>query len=198
MIAAVLLAAGQSIRMGRSKLELPWKNGQSIISHVVEVFLQAEASPVLVVTGGMSEAIEASLKGKEIEFTHNPDFVTGGMLSSIKVGLHTLKDRAIEAALISPADLPLLRPTTVRSIIQVWENHTPSIISPSYEERRGHPVLVAKSEWEAILRLADDQTLRDFLRQRERDISYLVVDDPGIHYDLDTPEEYSKLLDLDV
>jgi len=53
------------------------------------------------------------------------------------------------------------------------------------------------SEWEAILQLADDQTLRDFLRQREREISYLVVDDPGILYDLDTPEEYRKLMDLD-
>ena len=171
MIAAVLLAAGQSFRMGRSKLELPWKNDQSIISHVVEVFLQAEATPVLVVTGGMREAIEASLMGKEIEFINNPDFATGGMLSSIKVGLQTLKDRAIEAALISPADLPLLRPTTVRRLMQAWENHTPPIISPSFGERRGHPVLIAKTEWEAILRLADDQTLRDFLRQRERDFS---------------------------
>jgi CTP:molybdopterin cytidylyltransferase MocA len=197
MIAAVLLAAGQSIRMGRSKLELPWKNGQSIISHIVEVYLQAEASPVLVVTGGMSEAIEAGLKGKEIEFAHNPDFATGGMLSSIKVGLQALKDRVIEAALISPADLPLISPTTVRNIIQVWENHKPLIISPSYKERRGHPVLVAKTEWEAILHLSDDQTLRDFLRQREREISYLVVDDPGILQDLDTPEEYRKLMDLD-
>lgn len=197
MIAAVLLAAGQSIRMGRSKLELPWKNGQSIISHVVEVFLQGGASPVLVVTGGMSEAIEASLRGKEIEFAHNPDYATGGMLSSIKGGLRALEARAIEAALISPADLPLLRPTTVRRIIQAWENNAPPILAPSYEERRGHPVLVAKMEWEAILRLGDDQTLRDFLRQREREISYLIVDDPGVLYDLDTPEEYRKAMDLD-
>jgi CTP:molybdopterin cytidylyltransferase MocA len=197
MIAAVLLAAGQSIRMGRSKLELPWKNGQSIISHVVEVFLEADASPVLVVTGEMKETIETSLRGKGIEFAHNPYFATGGMLSSIKVGLRELEDRTVEAALISPADLPLLRPTTVRRIIQAWELSTPPIISPSYEERRGHPVLIAKTKWEAILRLADDQTLRDFLRIHEREISYLVVDDPGTLHDLDTPEEYRKLMDLD-
>ncbi len=197
MIAAVLLAAGQSIRMGRSKLELPWKDGQSIISHVVDVFLQAGASPVLVVTGGMSEGIEASLRGKEIEVAHNTDFAAGGMLSSIKVGLRTLDRRAVEAALISPADLPLLRPTTVRKIIRTWENHKPPILSPSYEERRGHPVLVANSEWEAILRLAIDETLRDFLQQREEEISYLVVDDPGILSDVDTPEEYREMMDLD-
>lgn len=197
MIAAVLLAAGQSIRMGRSKLELPWKNGQSIISHVVGIFLEADASPVLVVTGGMRETIEASLRGKGIEFAYNPDFATGGMLSSIKVGLRALEGRTIEAALISPADLPLLRLTTVRKIIEAWEKHKPPIISPSYDERRGHPVLIAKTEWDAILRLADDQTLRDFLRQHEREISYLVVDDPGILHDLDTPEEYRKLMDLD-
>lgn len=197
MIAAVLLAAGQSIRMGRSKLELPWKDGQSIISHVVDVFLQAGASPVLVVTGGMSERIEASLRGKEIEFAHNPDFAVGGMLSSIKVGLRTLEHWAVEAALISPADLPLLCPTTVQKIIHVWENDKPPILSPSYEERRGHPVLVAKPEWEAILGLEVDQTLRDFLRQREREISYLIVDDPGILSDVDTPEEYRKAMDLD-
>jgi molybdenum cofactor cytidylyltransferase len=85
----------------------------------------------------------------------------------------------------------------VRRIIQAWGKNTPPILSPSYEGRRGHPVLVAKTEWKAILRLADDQTLRDFLRQRAREISYLVVDDPGILYDVDTPEEYRKIMDLE-
>jgi molybdenum cofactor cytidylyltransferase len=183
--------------MGRSKLELPWKDGQSIISHVVDVFLQAGASPVLVVTGGMSEGIEASLRGKEIEFAHNPDFAVGGMLSSIKVGLRALEHWAVEAALISPADLPLLRTTTVQKIVHVWEDQKPPILSPSYEGRRGHPVLIAKPEWEAILRLNISQTLRDFLRQREGEISYLIVDDPGILSDVDTPEEYRKAMDLD-
>jgi molybdenum cofactor cytidylyltransferase len=196
MIAAVILAAGRSIRMGRSKLELHWKKGQSMISHVVEVFLQGGASPVLVVTGGMREAIEASLKGVDVDFAYNPDYARGGMLSSLKVGLRALEPRRIEGALISPADLPLLLPTTVRRLIQTWEDEAPSIVAPSYEERRGHPVLISGMEWKAIQKLRDDQTLRDFLRQREGEISHLVVDDPGVLYDLDTPDDYRRAMDL--
>jgi len=196
MIAAVILAAGRSIRMGRSKLELPWKNGQSIISHVVEVFLEGGASHVLVVTGGTREAIHASLIGMEVDFAYNPDYATGGMLSSLKVGLRALETRRIEGALVSPADLPMLLPTTVQRLIQVWEDESPSIVAPSYEERRGHPVLISRKEWKAIQKLRDDQTLRDFLRQREGEISYLVVDDPGVLYDLDTPEDYRSAMDL--
>ncbi|KPK88844.1 MAG: hypothetical protein AMJ88_18365 [Anaerolineae bacterium SM23_ 63] len=196
MIAAVILAAGRSIRMGRSKLELPWENGQSIISHVVEVFLEGGASHVLVVTGGTREAIHASLIGMEVDFAYNPDYATGGMLSSLKVGLRALETRRIEGALVSPADLPMLLPTTVQRLIQVWEDESPSIVAPSYEERRGHPVLISRKEWKAIQKLRDDQTLRDFLRQREGEISYLVVDDPGVLYDLDTPEDYRSAMDL--
>ncbi|HEY42997.1 MAG TPA: nucleotidyltransferase family protein [Anaerolineae bacterium] len=196
MIAAVILAAGRSIRMGRSKLELPWKNGQSIISHVVEVFLEGGASPVLVVTGETRVAIEASLIGMEVDYAYNPDYATGGMLSSLKVGLRALETRRIEGALVSPADLPMLLPTTVQRLIQVWEDESPSIVAPSYEERRGHPVLISRKEWKAIQKLRDDQTLRDFLRQREGEISYLVVDDPGVLYDLDTPEDYRSAMDL--
>ena len=196
MIAAVILAAGQSIRMGRSKLELPWKTGQPIISHVVEIFLQGGASPVLVVTGGMRETIEASLMGMEVDFAYNPDYATGGMLSSIKVGLQVLETRKVEGALVSPADLPMLLPTTVRQLIQVWEDEAPSILAPSYKKRRGHPVLISRTEWEALQKLRGDQTLRDFLRQREGEISYLLVDDPGVLYDLDTPEDYRSAMDL--
>ena len=196
MIAAVILAAGRSIRMGRSKLELPWKNGQSIISHVMEVFLEGGASPVLVVTGETRVAIEASLIGMEVDYAYNPDYATGGMLSSLKVGLRALETRRIEGALVSPADLPMLLPTTVQRLIQVWEDESPSIVAPSYEERRGHPVLISRKEWKAIQKLRDDQTLRDFLRQREGEISYLVVDDPGVLYDLDTPEDYRSAMDL--
>jgi molybdenum cofactor cytidylyltransferase len=197
MIAAVILAAGRSIRMGRSKLELPWENGRSIISHVVNVFLRGGASPVLVVSGGMREAIEASLKGMEVDFVYNPDYAKGGMLSSLKVGLRALETRRIKGALVSPADLPLLLPTTVRRLIQAWEDEKPSIVAPSYEKHRGHPVLISKMESRAIQKLSDDQTLRDFLRQREGEISYLVVDDPGVLYDLDTPEDYRMAMDLE-
>jgi molybdenum cofactor cytidylyltransferase len=78
MIAAVIRTVNRSNRMRRSKLELLWENGRLVIPHVVEVFLQGGASPVLAVTGRTREAIEASLRGMKVDFVYNPDCATGG------------------------------------------------------------------------------------------------------------------------
>jgi molybdenum cofactor cytidylyltransferase len=190
MIAAVLLAAGRSTRMGGPKMCLPWKGGRSVIASVVEVFERSGASPIVVVTGADREAVEEALNGMDVWLTFNPDFSSGEMLSSIKVGLQILEGTEVQAVMITPGDLPLVRQDTLEAMIDSWRSDPCLILAPSHKGGRGHPVLVARKEWPAIQALKHEQSLRTFLRQRQDEIRYLSVDDPGVMRDIDTPEEY--------
>ena len=192
MSAAGLLAAGESRRMGRPKLTLPWGNGGSVISQVVARFREAGADPLLVVTGGDREEVERALRGAGAQCLFNPIYRQGGMLSSIKVGLRRLLDGEAEAALVAPADLPYLTAETLRSLLDHRRRSGSDLIVPSHEMRRGHPVLIGRAYWQEVLDLPEGRTLRDFLRRRTGQIDYVVVGDAGVIQDLDTPEDYER------
>jgi molybdenum cofactor cytidylyltransferase len=197
MIGTIILAAGESTRMGRSKLNLPLKDGRPIILHVVELFRSGGAQPIVVVTGGDRRAIEKALVDTEVGLIHNPDFASGEMISSVKVGLHALEETSVQAALILPGDLPLLQPSTIEALLAAWRETYAPIIVPSYQHRRGHPLLLARSEWDAIQDLAPSQTLRDYMSRQEARIFYVETEDPGILQDMDTPEDYQRVLEQD-
>ncbi|MGH2628166.1 MAG: nucleotidyltransferase family protein [Anaerolineales bacterium] len=192
MIAAVLLAAGQSRRMGRQKMVLPWRDGKPIIAHVAQVFLDAGASPVVVVTGADRERVEAALKGMPVHTVYNPNHAEGEMLSSVQAGLRSLDADEFEAAAVAPGDLPLLSPETVRALLARWRARASMLLAPSYERRRGHPMLLARAEWPGVIELERGKTMRDFFRKRAEDIEYLVVDDPGVLADVDTLGQYDE------
>lgn len=188
MIAAVLLAAGQSRRMGRPKMALPWKGGPPVIAHVARVFLDGGASPVVVVTGADRELVEDALKGMPVRTVFNPDHGEGEMLSSVQAGLRSLDANEIEAAAVAPGDLPYLRSETVRALLDRWQARASLLLAPSYERRRGHPMLLARAEWPGVLELRLGKTMRDFFRARAEEIDYLVVEDDGVIRDVDTPD----------
>ncbi len=192
MIAAVLLAAGQSRRMGRPKMILPWKRGETLIAHVAQVFVGAGADPVVVVTGADRELVEGALEGVPVRFVHNPAHAEGGMLSSVQIGLASLNDSRIEAAAVVPGDLPFLKPETVRALLDRWRTRPSPLLAPSHERRRGHPMLLARAEWPGVMRLERGKTMRDFFRARAEEIEYLVVDDPGVLADIDNTGQYEK------
>jgi len=196
VIAAVVLAAGEASRMGRSKLDLR-AGGRSILARLVGMLLEAGASHVVVVTGGHRAAVEAALKGLPVEFVHNPAFREAGMLGSLQAGLRALRGGAAEAALIAPGDYPSVRAETVRALIAAWAEAPESIVVPSYSMRRGHPILVPAADWPAILALRPGETLRDHLRREAARVRHVVVDDPGVRFDVDTPEDYRRLIEGD-
>lgn len=192
MIAAVLLAAGESTRMGRPKLTLPWREGQSVISHVVGRFREAGADPVVVVTGGDREAVEGALVGSGAQCVHNPDYQQGGMLSSIRAGLNHLLASEAQGALVAPADLPRIAAATIRSLIDRRRQEGADLIVPSYTMHRGHPVLIGRNLWKEVLNVPEGETLRDFLRRWAGQIDYVLVEDAGVIQDMDTLEDYER------
>jgi molybdenum cofactor cytidylyltransferase len=196
VIAAVILAAGASRRMGRPKLTLPWGGGETIIEHVVGVYRRAGAEPIVIVSAANDPGMTEALARLQVVSVHVPP--GDQMLASVKAGLSALKDPEIEATLLSPGDHPMIAEGTVRQLLDSWRAESSPILAPSLEGHRGHPVLVERSLWPAIQSLGEDRTLRDFLRSREDEIRYIVVDDRGVIRDIDTPQDYDQALaDID-
>lgn len=190
MISAIILAAGQSRRMGQPKMLLPWGN-LTIVEHVVRIFLDAGLRDVLVVTGGAREQVEDILASYPVRQVPNPDYARGEMLSSLQCGLSAMRKDA-QATLIGLGDQPQVQESTVRLICEAYRESPSRLVVPSFRMRRGHPWLVARPLWEEILALRSPESPRDFLNEHAPEILYVNLDTPTILADLDTPEDYQN------
>ena len=189
MITALILAAGQSKRMGKPKMLLPWGE-TTVLGQVIATFKAAGADDVLVVTGGVREQVEA-LVGDSARTVFNPDYAQGEMLSSVQTGLAGLKP-GTEAVLIGLGDQPQVQERSVRLVMGEYRKSRASIIVPSFQMRRGHPWLVARTHWDEILGMQSPASLRDFLSGHRDEIHYVEFDNNSILQDMDTPEDYLK------
>ena len=190
MITAVILAAGESRRMGQPKMLLPWGN-ETVLTHVINVFQGAGVKDILVVTGGAREQVEDLLAEQQVTTVYNGAYIEGEMLSSIQCGIGSLM-RQTQAVLIGLGDQPQVQAESVRKVCEAYRESKSNIIVPSYRMRRGHPWLVAQSLWDELLEVKSPQSPRDFLNAHRDEIHYVEVDDPNILADLDTPAEYQK------
>jgi molybdenum cofactor cytidylyltransferase len=188
---AVVLAAGQSRRMGTQKLLLPW-GSRTVIAQVVGVLASVAPEQIVVVTGGSHEQVAAALHGLNVTLAHNSQYRQGEMLGSLRVGLAALGE-TINAALVVLADQPQIQPEIVELILRQAEHTSSPLIVPSYRQRRGHPWLVRRALWPELLGMdADTETLRDFLNRHAHQIEYLNVESSSVLMDLDTPEDYRQ------
>lgn len=190
MISAILLAAGDSRRMGKPKMLLPWGD-QTVIEHVVNTFLRAGIEDLVVVTGGGYEQVEKAVMRYPVRKIHNRNYATGEMLSSIQCGIREMP-KSTQAALIGLGDQPQVEQMSIRAICDAYKESASALIVPSFQMKRGHPWLVARSLWNEILALQSPSTPRDFLKDHSNQIQYVNLDTPTILADLDTPEDYDK------
>ncbi|HET9587716.1 MAG TPA: nucleotidyltransferase family protein [Anaerolineales bacterium] len=194
MISAIILAAGQSRRMGQPKMLLPWGN-VSVLEHVISVFAAAGIEDILVITGAeqdqIEEAVARSANRYPVRVVRNSAFPHGEMLSSLQCGLRALRPTEnTAAALIGLGDQPHVQERSVRLVCEAFLRTKSKLVVPSFEMRRGHPWLVARPLWQDLLTLQNPKSPRDFLNSHADDIHYVKVDTPSILADLDTPEDY--------
>ena len=192
-ISAILLAAGESRRMGRPKLLLPWGK-TTVLGKVVAEFAAANITDILVVTGGARNEVEdllANLGNKfPVRTICNPEYAAGDMLSSIQAGLAALGPGP-SAALIGLGDQPQVREATIRTICAVYSRTKAPLVFPSFQNRRGHPWLASRPFWAEILALPRSTNPRTFLGDYSGRIEYVDADE-SILQDLDTPEDYER------
>jgi molybdenum cofactor cytidylyltransferase len=191
-IAAIVLAAGESRRMGQPKLLLPW-GGTSVLGQVAATLQRAGIADILIVTGAGRDRVEleaARLAGTiPLRCVFNPGHA-GGMLSSLQTGLRAM-EAGVRAALVVLGDQPQIQPETVIGLCRAFRRTGKSLVIPSYRQHGGHPWLVARPLWEGLLALCDPATPRSFLQAHRDEIDYVPAIE-SILLDLDTPEDYRK------
>ncbi|PWU20158.1 MAG: nucleotidyltransferase family protein [Candidatus Rokuibacteriota bacterium] len=190
MTAAVVLAAGLSRRMGQAKLLLPVR-GSTVVWHTVQGVLGAGVKPVVIVTGREHEAIAQALVGVPVDIALN-DHPEAGQASSIRAGVAALPAGA-EAVLIVLGDQPFLDDRIIPALVAARSDTGKPIAAPRYRDGRGNPVLFSRSVFPELLEVRGDQGARAVV-ERDPDRVALVEFDFSMPPDLDTPEDYERLL----
>src|SRR6266498_636549 len=188
MISAIILAAGESKRMGRPKMLLSWGKS-TVLGQVISTFQEAGIENILVITGGAHEQVEQVIEQYGARSVFNNQFANGEMLSSLQLGLEAQSSQ-MQATLIGLGDQPQVQTGTVQLICEIFKQQESKLIVPSFQKRRGHPWLVERSLWQELLEMKSPQSPRDFLNGHANEIDYVEVDTASILADLDTPEDY--------
>ena len=190
MISAIVLAAGQSKRMGSPKINLPWGE-RTVLGQVLSTLLKAQVGEIILVTGAYAVFGVDDLLNQGIKQVPNPDYVSGEMLSSFQVGLQAAADDS-QAALLALGDQPQMELGVVQEVVHTYTLSQPPILIPSYHLRRGHPGVISRRLWDEILSMKPPATMRDFLHVHAEEIQYLEVATATVLQDLDTPEDYQR------
>lgn len=185
---AVILAAGISSRMGEFKPMLPMGE-ESVIQNVVRVFQMADVQKIVVVTGYRGELLQEHLSHMGVMFVRNERFAQTQMFDSVRLGLSALKE-SCEKILITPADVPLVQPKTIRTLLA----QTGECVRPTYHGRPGHPLLLARQTMPALLACSGEEGLQGAIREAGLTVRDVEVEDEGTVLDMDTPQDYETLL----
>jgi CTP:molybdopterin cytidylyltransferase MocA len=189
-ITAIILAAGYSERMRQFKPLLDL-GGLPVIERVVSSFVAAGIEDIRVVAGYCKEKLIHALAGLGIQVIVNSRFAEG-MFSSVQAGVKNL-DSSSEAFFLMPADVPLVRPGTIRYLAQSFNLHRDKIIIPVFGAKRGHPPLIASRFAGYITEYSGEKGLGGLFDIYKASIITLPVPDGNILLDMDTPEEYASL-----
>jgi molybdenum cofactor cytidylyltransferase len=189
-IAAIILAAGYSSRMGTLKPLLKLGD-KTILERVIRLFRDGGVEDVIVVVGHGAEQIIPIVHDCRARPVMNAQFEQG-MFSSVQAGVNALKPDS-EAFFVLPVDIPLVRTQTIRDLLENCQRGNSKILFPAYQGRRGHPPLISACYRNEILSYSGDDGLRGFFREHDRDSKRVEVDDEMILFDLDNPADYEAL-----
>jgi len=197
MTYAVIPAAGKSSRMGRPKLALP-VGEHTILERVIAALRQGGVEHILVVVGPQVPEL-VPLAERANAHAYLLDRETGHMRETVEKGLAWLEEhfhpRPRDAWLLVPADHPTLEPSVIRQLLAAEQAHAQrSIFVPTYEGRRGHPTLIRWQHVAAIRRLPAGEGLNRYFRGKGDAVLEVPVASPGVLIDLDTPDDYARLL----
>lgn len=192
MVSAILLAAGESKRMGKLKQLIPWGK-TTMVERAIDNLLNSNVSEVIAVLGYRAEEIMEKIATKSIKVAVNPTYHQG-MSTSIITGLNLIDDRA-RAIMLALADQPLIDSQIINRLIDEFCDHSKGIVIPTYQNKRGHPVIFAIKYKEELLRLQGDIGGRQIIKEHPDDILEVAVASPSINIDIDTTSNYHSHLD---
>jgi len=189
-IAAVILAAGRSTRMGARNKLLADVRGRPLVWHVAQAAAASRARPILVVVGHQADAVRSALAGMPLVFIDNADYAAG-LSSSLKKGATALP-RACEGMLVLLGDMPAIAAAHIDRLIAAFAPG--AIIVPTHEGRRGNPVLWPAARLQDILELEGDSGAKRLLATYAGDVREVALGSDAIFADVDTPDALRRFL----
>lgn len=196
MLGAIVLAGGDSTRMGTPKAVLPDASGRPFVARLVNTFRAAGIEEVVVVTGASHELIVAALERDAAPLPHvvrNSD-PSRGQLSSLWTGLDALQHLALDAVLMTPVDVPMVKEDTVRAVVEAWRRRRPPVARPVMGDRHGHPVLFDRALFVELRRAPLAEGAKAVVHGHEDQLLNIEVDDEGCLTDVDTRADYDALI----
>jgi molybdenum cofactor cytidylyltransferase len=191
-IAAIVLAAGQSRRMGSVNKLLAEVDGKPMVSHVLDSLAASQAKPITVVTGHDYAAVEKALPKRGFTLTHNPDYASG-LSSSLRRGLAALPEN-IDGVLVCLGDMPRVSPTVIDRLIAAFNpTEGRAICVPTWQGKRGNPVLFARRFFAEMQDIAGDTGARALIGEHAETVCEVAMDDDAVLLDIDTPEALAAL-----
>ena len=199
--AGVILAAGESSRMGRDKALLPWppaiaeetSSRDTLLSAAIRS-LSTSTDFTVVVAGKNEAALARIVYASGASLVVNPD-PARGQFSSLQVGLREVLNRGRDAAIVTLVDRPPVRSATILRLRDAFATAGQNIwaVVPDFSGKHGHPYLVGREMIEAFLRQPATSIARDIEHQHQAQILYVPVDDPFVALNVNTPEDYAGL-----
>jgi molybdenum cofactor cytidylyltransferase len=185
-VAAIILAAGQSRRMGAANKLLATFDGEPLVRRTVMAAIASKADPVIVVTGHMADTVSAALAGFEIEIAHNPDYAEG-LATSLRTGLAAVPANAA-GALVMLADMPDVSASVIDKLIAAFSpGQGRSIVLPTAAGKRGNPVLWSRAYFPELMALTGDTGARHLLAEHDDAVKAVEIG-AAVAIDVDTPE----------
>jgi molybdenum cofactor cytidylyltransferase len=190
-VAGLIVAAGLSSRMRGFKplLELC---GKTVIETAAESLLSGGIDDLYAVSGYRARDIEPLLTRLGVKVVYNRRYAETDMFESVRLGLKEIRDKS-DAFFLLPGDVPLVRPYTLRALVKAWAEGTSAVLQPVYQGRRGHPPLIDRSCYDAILGHDGTDGLRGALSRFSAQTEELELPDPGLVMDADTPDDYAAM-----
>jgi len=192
VIAGLILAAGESSRMGTPKATLAYR-GRTFLERIVQALREGGLERLVVVLGHQAEDIQRQIKIETAQVVINPDY-RSGQTSSLQAGLRALIADDLEAVLLCLVDHPAVSAETVRRIVAAFRQSGAPVVIPTYHGRRGHPALIGRQVFEELLALAGDAGADSVVRKYRPATQFVEVEDEGIIMDVDDPEAYQRLI----
>jgi len=195
LLAAVILSAGASSRMGRPKALLPYRE-ETFLEHLIEVTRHPRIGATRVVLGAGAEVIQAVAKLDPSVVVLNPDWEQG-QLSSIRAGLRSLEGIDTDGIVLCPVDHPLVSEPLVSELIERFYEDKKAIVLPTYKGRRGHPVIFSAALYGELLAASADKGARAVVWAHAADVLEVPTDEEGVVLNINDPDMLKRAIGPD-
>ena len=193
MIAGLILAAGESRRMGRDKALLTYR-GRTFLETLIDNLGAAGIANITVVLGHHAETIQRAVNLAAVRVVVNYDYQQG-QTSSLQVGLAVAAANWPEAVILCLVDHPAISPEVITKLIERFESTRPPVIIPTHKGQHGHPIVINQTLFPELLALPPDEPANSVIRKYRAATQFVEVADRGVLLDVDDPADYERLIE---